>query len=934
MKKTNKTWTFLTLLTMLLTIAAGSIKTLSVNAASNGEETPTVKYSSTYSASYYNDIVGKSGDALLEGLAKLSISKHRTYTTYEQIKGGNCLSDPGSSSTKIKDFYSGLSVSNAWNNGNTWNREHVWCQSLSGTASSNLYGTDGAGSDIHHIRPTIKAINSSRNNALYGEVSSSYAKYYNTTSSTSATSSNGTLYGYLNGDIDSSTMTSRAEGVFEPTDKVKGDVARIIMYVYMHYSKDVSANSSHSYAGTMKIKNIVYASSDQARWNLLMKWNEADPVDTYESNRNNYCASVTGLRNPFIDHPEFANMIWNTSYSGAGALQDSSGSTSTQYSLTLSSLSGTMKVGETYQIQYTTDIPDGELAIASTNTKVAIVSSKGLVTAIGEGTAQITFYGGGLYRWYNLTVTAGSTSSTITPGTSGWQIVADESSLKTGDKVVIVASDYNVAMSTTQNTNNRGEAAVTKDGTRIETPSSSVQQFTIYPHASKDAYCFYAGSAGYLYAASSSSNVLKTKTAPLDDTAYFSIAINNGIATIVSQGDKTHNIIRYNNSSKLFACYAADSTSMKNVSIYKYLGEYIEETPSTPDVSEPETPQPDPVEPTYSLDIPVNSELGFKANKEASNEVVSWNLVSSASSLKAGDQIVIASGVNSAVAGNITSQYMSSENATFSSTYSQITSLPMGATILTLSGSSSGWTLTNSDGKALGATEAKKLAWDSGTTTWTISTDLYGDATISNTDSTFGRFLYNVNYTRFLNYTSDTNKSMLLPQIYKKTTTAGSSTNWTFSNYQLRFSSTFTSNDILSNTYSMSTLTFGYVITPKKYLDSKSYTSFKEAYEANNSNLTTTSTALKAKTDTLEATQNGNNYSFGFVLKGISNPTAELCMAFYVKTTAGDVYFTDTKTVSVSSMVDAYLANDSVLDNYDNKADILTALTELNKMIG
>ena len=59
-----------------------------------------------------------------------------------------------------------------------------------------------------------------------------------------------------------------------------------------------------------------------AAFDLLCEWSESDPVDGLEITRNNYAASVTGLRNPFIDHPEFADMIWDESYNGGGPLDD------------------------------------------------------------------------------------------------------------------------------------------------------------------------------------------------------------------------------------------------------------------------------------------------------------------------------------------------------------------------------------------------------------------------------------------------------------------------------------------------------------------------------------------------------------------------------------------------------------------------------------
>ena len=144
-----------------------------------------------------------------------------------------------------------------------------------------------------------------------------------------------------------------------------------------------------------------------------------------------------------------------------------------------------------------------------------------------------------------------------------------------------------------------------------------------------------------------------------------------------------------------------------------------------------------------------------------------WELVTDASTLKAGDELVIVSdGSNDFVAGDISSSVMASVSVTISNNKT-ISSLPNTAVILTLGGSSGAWTLTNNSGKKLGATAVKKVAWDSGTTTWSISIS-NDNATIQSTTSSYGRFLYNVNSPRFTTYTSDPTSSMLLPQLYRK----------------------------------------------------------------------------------------------------------------------------------------------------------------------
>ena len=141
-----------------------------------------------------------------------------------------------------------------------------------------------------------------------------------------------------------------------------------------------------------------------------------------------------------------------------------------------------------------------------------------------------------------------------------------------------------------------------------------------------------------------------------------------------------------------------------------------------------------------------------------------WTLVSDVGDLSEGDELVIGSASKGKVAGNISSQVMSAQAATFSS--GKITSLPDGAVRLTLGGVSGAWTLSNEEGAKLGATAVKKLAWDGGKTTWSISGGSSG-ATIQSTTSSYGRFLYNDGSPRFTTYTSATSSSMLLPELYR-----------------------------------------------------------------------------------------------------------------------------------------------------------------------
>ena len=152
------------------------------------------------------------------------------------------------------------------------------------------------------------------------------------------------------------------------------------------------------------------------------------------------------------------------------------------------------------------------------------------------------------------------------PAEKVWTLVTEASTLAVGDQIIIAAKGSNVALSTTQNTNNRGQADITKSGDTLVNPSSSVQIITLEAGSVLGGFAFKVGSAGYLYAASNSSNYLKSK-ATKDANGSWSIAISTaGVATIKAQGSNGRNWLRYNSQSKLFSCY---SSGQQDVVIYK-----------------------------------------------------------------------------------------------------------------------------------------------------------------------------------------------------------------------------------------------------------------------------------------------------------------------------------------------------------------------------
>lgn len=221
---------------------------------------------------YYKEAEGLTGSTLKSKL-RLIVNKNTDDTTYGELRQYLHQTDiDPKNSNNIILFYGHVSVKAAWDGGTTWNREHVWPKSLSWYTSVDN-GDKGAGGDIHHIRPENPSVNSSRGNKKMGEVTGGKAVTY----------SNGVVAGYSNSNY------------FEPNDCSKGDVARIFFYMMVRYSETDS-----SYQITRTAQSL----------QMLLEWHLLDPVDELERVRNERAYGYQGNRNPFIDYPEFAELIW------------------------------------------------------------------------------------------------------------------------------------------------------------------------------------------------------------------------------------------------------------------------------------------------------------------------------------------------------------------------------------------------------------------------------------------------------------------------------------------------------------------------------------------------------------------------------------------------------------------------------------------------
>jgi endonuclease I len=237
---------------------------------------------------YYDNAEGKTGDELKTALYNI-IKGHVEYPyTASTTDVWDIIKETDRDTANPDNvilLYSGLSVNAAqeYNNANGWTREHVWAK------SHGDFGTDpGPGTDLHHLRPECDNVNSARNNRWFAECNTPV---------------------YYNG-VNTGCFTSNTQYVWKPRKEVIGDVARMMFYMATRYEGE---------NGEPDLELVDYIPSDDnskepifALLSDLLKWSAQDPVDDFERNRNEVIYKYQKNRNPFIDHPEYVQMIWRT----------------------------------------------------------------------------------------------------------------------------------------------------------------------------------------------------------------------------------------------------------------------------------------------------------------------------------------------------------------------------------------------------------------------------------------------------------------------------------------------------------------------------------------------------------------------------------------------------------------------------------------------
>ncbi|XP_057763574.1 uncharacterized protein LOC130984509 [Arachis stenosperma] len=139
------------------------------------------------------------------------------------------------------------------------------------------------------LQGDLLAVNSSRGNKYYGECMTSSNKCLSPANKEAA--------------LDTETDKQR----WAPPARVRGDIARALMYMAVAYGfQQPGGNPGLRLSDTPNVEN-----REMGLLSTLLKWNEVDPPSREEKLRNErICKMYQHNRNPFVDHPEYANLIW------------------------------------------------------------------------------------------------------------------------------------------------------------------------------------------------------------------------------------------------------------------------------------------------------------------------------------------------------------------------------------------------------------------------------------------------------------------------------------------------------------------------------------------------------------------------------------------------------------------------------------------------
>lgn len=296
--------------------------------------------------SYYNAAKGKTGSSLKSALAGFNKPTNPSYD-WSRYEAADEAQDDSNSILCVYTRHNipknGHCGSYAWDK---WNREHVYTQSAFPNSDK----------DNHNIFACEGQINNYRGNLKFAEVKNSGGTRV-------------TVFEHV-------TDCYKTSSYFEPCDDAKGEIARACLYCTIYYGYDLTQ---------------IFDSEATA-----LKWNATYTVTPREIYRNNVVHGLQGNRNPFIDHPSYAQAIYGgPTYQGTDPLSDDG--------VTITPTSASVEIGKTVTL---TAVSSDSSAItwSTSNSAVANINQSGVVTGVNTGTATITA----------TSSTVGSATATIT----------------------------------------------------------------------------------------------------------------------------------------------------------------------------------------------------------------------------------------------------------------------------------------------------------------------------------------------------------------------------------------------------------------------------------------------------------------------------------------------------------------------------------------
>lgn len=228
---------------------------------------------------YYNGTKNLSGAELKKALHQI-IKDHVDFT-YSRAKDiiNESDSDPANPGNVILFYLQESRDASLYGTGsNDINREHVWAKSHGNF--SDIRPLDG---DVHNLRPADASVNEDRGNKDFDNVQP---------------------YGFQHSEALECWYSDNA---WEPGPATKGQVARILFYMAVRYEGDEDHGIDLEVADRLN----TYPLPEHGRLSALIEWNNQYPPSDFERRRNEIIFQTQQNRNPFIDHPEFADLIWN-----------------------------------------------------------------------------------------------------------------------------------------------------------------------------------------------------------------------------------------------------------------------------------------------------------------------------------------------------------------------------------------------------------------------------------------------------------------------------------------------------------------------------------------------------------------------------------------------------------------------------------------------